>query len=63
MKLIQGLKEEFAGRGLIWVLHRVTLARQFQEVVVMSGGRLVAQGPLTELDKPGTHLTMLLMAE
>jgi ABC-type multidrug transport system fused ATPase/permease subunit len=62
-KLILGLKEEFAGRGLIWVLHRVTLARQFQEVVVMSGGRLVAQGPLTELDKPGTHLTMLLMAE
>ncbi len=61
--LIQGLKEEFAGRGLIWVLHRVTLARQFQEVVVMSGGRLVAQGPLIELDKPGTHLTMLLMAE
>ncbi len=62
-KLMQGLKEEFAGRGLIWVLHRVSLARQFQEVVVMSGGRLVAQGPLAELDKPGTHLTMLMMAE
>ncbi|HTZ76324.1 MAG TPA: ABC transporter transmembrane domain-containing protein [Stellaceae bacterium] len=62
-KLIQGLKQEFEGRGLIWVLHRVSLARQFQEVVVMSGGRLVAQGPLAELDKPGTHLTMLMMAE
>jgi ABC-type bacteriocin/lantibiotic exporter with double-glycine peptidase domain len=55
--------QEFAGRGLIWVVHRASLARHFQEVVVMSGGRLVAQGPLAELDKPGTHLTMLMMAE
>ena len=62
-KLVQDLKKEFEGRGLIWVLHRAGLARQFQEVVVMSGGRLVAQGPLGELDKPGTHLTMLMMAE
>jgi len=62
-KLVQELKKEFEGRGLIWVLHRAGLARQFQEVVVMSGGRLVAQGPLGELDKPGTHLTMLMMAE
>jgi ABC-type multidrug transport system fused ATPase/permease subunit len=62
-KLIAGLKTEFGGRGLIWSLHRVSLVRQFDEVLVMSNGRLMEQGTLAELDKPGTHLTLLLMAE
>ena len=62
-KLIAGLKSEFGGRGLIWALHRASLARQFDEVLVMSNGRLVEQGSLAELDKPGTHLTLLAMAE
>jgi putative ABC transport system ATP-binding protein len=60
VRLIDVLKEEFAGRGLIWVLHRASLARQFQEVLVMEHGRLVEQGALADLDKPGTKLTELM---
>jgi putative ABC transport system ATP-binding protein len=63
VKLIDILKEELAGRSLIWVLHRASLARQFQEVLVMDHGQLVEQGALAELDKPGTKLHELLAAE
>ena len=63
VKLIQGLKEEFAGRGLMWVLHRASLAHQFQEVLVMEHGRVVEHGALADLDKPGTRLTALMAAE
>jgi ABC-type ATPase involved in cell division len=63
MKLIEVLKEEFAGRGLIWVLHRSSLARQFQEVLVMEHGRLVEQGALSDLDKSGSKFSELLAAE
>jgi len=62
-KLIEILKEEFAGRGLIWVLHRARLARQFQEALVMEHGRLVEQGALADLDKPGTKLNELMTTE
>ena len=39
-KVSNGLKEEFAGRGIIWVLHRASLARNFDRVLVLSGGKL-----------------------
>jgi ABC-type thiamine transport system ATPase subunit len=63
MKLIRGLKEEFADRGLIWALHRTSLARQFQEVLIMENGRITEQGALADLDKPGTALATLMAAE
>jgi putative ABC transport system ATP-binding protein len=63
VRLIDILKEEFAGRGLIWVLHRASLVRQFAEALVMEHGRLVEQGALADLDKPGTRLSELLAVE
>lgn len=63
MKLVEVLKDEFAGRGLIWVVHRASLARQFQEALVMEHGRLVEQGTLADLDKPGTRFNELLTTE
>ena len=36
--------KEMAGRGLVWVLHRASLARNFDRVLVMSGGKLAEQG-------------------
>jgi putative ABC transport system ATP-binding protein len=50
-----------AGRGLIWVLHRASLARNFDRVLVMSGGKLQEQGRFEELDRKDS-LTALLMA-
>ena len=61
VKVMAGLREEMAGRGLIWVLHRASLARQFDRVLVMSGGKLQEQGRFEELDRKDS-LTALLMA-
>jgi len=60
-KVMAGLRQEMAGRGLIWVLHRASLARQFDRVLVMSGGKLQEQGRFEELDRKDS-LTALLMA-
>jgi ABC-type transport system involved in cytochrome bd biosynthesis fused ATPase/permease subunit len=50
-----------AGRGLFWVLHRAALARDFDQVLVMSGGKLQEHGRVAELD-PKNSLTALLIA-
>ena len=58
---MQGLQHEFAGRCLVWALHRASLARNFDRVLVMSGGKLQEQGKFAELDHKDS-LTALLMA-
>ncbi|HEX6442341.1 MAG TPA: ABC transporter ATP-binding protein/permease [Stellaceae bacterium] len=60
-KVLEGVREEMAGRGLIWVLHRASLARNFDRVLVMSAAKLQEQGRFAELDRKDS-LTGLLMA-
>ncbi len=60
-KVTDGVRQEMAGRGLVWVLHRASLARNFDQVLVMSGGKLQEQGRFAELDRKDS-LTGLLMA-
>jgi len=59
--VMDGLRAEFAGRSLVWVLHRASLARNFDRVLVMSGGKLQEQGRFSDLDNKDS-LTALLMA-
>ena len=63
LKVTQGLRAELAGRGLIWVLHRASLARNFDRVLVMSGGKLQEQGRLADLDNKESLTAMLMAAE
>ena len=60
-KVNEGLQQEMAGRSLVWVLHRASLARNFDRVLVMSGGKLQEQGRFADLDNKES-LTALLMA-
>lgn len=62
-KVMEGLFQEFEGRCLVWVLHRATLARNFDRVLVMSGGKLQEQGSFAELDHKDSLTTMLMAAE
>ncbi|MBV9553479.1 MAG: ATP-binding cassette domain-containing protein [Alphaproteobacteria bacterium] len=62
-KVMDGLFGEFAGRCLIWALHRATLARNFDRVLVMSGGKLQEQGRFAELDHKDSLTTLLMAAE
>jgi ABC-type multidrug transport system fused ATPase/permease subunit len=61
--LLERLRAEFAGRSLLWSLHRPRLAAAFDRVLVMEHGRLVDQGPPAELEKEGSPLAPLLAAE
>jgi len=51
------------GGSVIWMLHRPSLARSFDRVLVMRGGRIVEQGAAAELARPGTALHELMAAE
>jgi ABC-type multidrug transport system fused ATPase/permease subunit len=62
-RVTKGLMEEFAGRGIIWVLHRASLARNFDRVLVLSNGKLQEQGAPTELDGNGSLMSLLIAAE
>ena len=62
-KITRNLLAEFEGRGLIWVLHRPSLASQFDRVIVMRGGRVVEHGKFDDLDRPDTHFKELVAAE
>jgi putative ABC transport system ATP-binding protein len=62
-RVTKGLKEEFAGRGIIWVLHRASLAQNFDRVLVLSNGKLQEQGAPSELDGHGSLMSLLIAAE
>src|SRR5208283_5160409 len=59
-RVTKGLKEEFTGRGILWVLHRASLARNFDRVLVLSNGKLQEQGTLSELDGNGSLMSLLI---
>lgn len=57
------LREWADGRGLIWAPHRPSLARDFDEVIVLKAGRIAERGRFEELDREGSVLRELLEAE
>src|SRR6185312_14561388 len=62
-KVSEGIRQDMTGRGLIWVLNRASLAREFDRVLVMSGGKLQEQGTFSELNRRDTLTGHLLAAE
>jgi putative ABC transport system ATP-binding protein len=62
-RVLDGVKQECAGRGLVWVLQRTGLARHFDRVMVIDDGRLVEQGSFDEVNREGSVFARLLAAE
>jgi ABC-type multidrug transport system fused ATPase/permease subunit len=60
-RVIKQLNEEFAGRGIIWVLHQASLPRNFDRVLVLGNGKLQERGASSELDG-SSSLTSLPIA-
>lgn len=58
--IMRNLLEEFAGRGLVWVLHKADLAKGFDHVLVMRSGKVVEEGAFEELDRDGSYFRQLL---
>ena len=60
---MSNLLDGFKGRGVIWVLHRASLAEHFEKILVVSAGRVVEQGAFDALDRDGTVFKELIDAE
>ncbi len=48
------------GRGVVWIVNRVSMASKFDRVLVLSDGRLAEEGSYAELDTEGTTMRELL---
>ena len=59
-KVVQDVTRFMAGRGIAWVVERADLASEFEQVLVMDGGRITQQGSYAELSvTPGAFKQML----
>ena len=58
--IMSNLIEEFADRGLVWVLHKADLAKEFDYVLVMRSGKIVEEGTFDELNQNGKYFRQLL---
>jgi ABC-type multidrug transport system fused ATPase/permease subunit len=50
-------------RGILWILGRVQLAEQFDNVMVLERGKLLEQGSFVELQSSNAHFQQLLASE
>ena len=62
MRIAEAILGEKGGFGVLWILHRADLARRFDRVLVMRDGRLLEQGPPSDLDRSGTAFHELVSA-
>ncbi|MFO1189370.1 MAG: ABC transporter ATP-binding protein [Alphaproteobacteria bacterium] len=62
-RLLRVVKKLCEGRGLIWILHRASLAQEFHRVLVMKDGRIVEDGTFADLNKEGGILRALIATE
>lgn len=62
-RILENLLSEFRERGVIWVLHRASLANHFNRILVVRAGRIVEQGPFNDLNRDGSALHELISAE
>ncbi|WP_342234730.1 ABC transporter ATP-binding protein [Inquilinus sp. OTU3971] len=59
----RAIRELRNGRGLIWGVHRPSMAREFADIVVVRHGRIVERGDFQTLNRNGSALHELLEAE
>ncbi len=62
-RLIGRVREQMKSRGIFWVLARAQLAENFDSVIVMERGKLVANQSYTELVESNTQFQQLLENE
>jgi len=62
-RLIGRVSEQMKSRGIFWVLTRTQLAENFDTVIVMERGKLVANQPYSELVEGNTNFQQLLENE
>jgi len=61
--ILRNIRRVMKGRALVWVLHRPSQARGFDQVIVMKGGKIIERGKFDELASGQTELAELIAAE
>ena len=59
-RLIENVRQVMESRGILWILGRVSLAEQFESIMVMERGNLVDSGNFEELQTRNEHFRQLL---
>lgn len=62
-RILEGMLSRFEQGGLIWGVHRATMAERFDHVIVLKGGKVIESGSFEELNKDGTALRELIANE
>jgi len=62
IKVMENILDARRGRGVFWALHRADMARDLDRVLVLRDGKVVEQGKVAELDRPGTAFSDLVAA-
>ena len=62
-RLIGRIREQMKSRGIFWVLARAQLAEEFDSIIVMERGKLVANQPYPELVESNAQFQQLLENE
>lgn len=60
VEIIERLREAMTGHAIVWSVQRPVLARSFDRVVVMQGGRVVQSGTPDEVDIDGSAYRRLV---
>lgn len=63
LRILENLLGEFRGRGLIWVLHRASLAQHFDHTLVLDEGRVMQAGRFDELNTPDSPLASMVAVD
>lgn len=59
-RILDNILSEFDDRGVIWSLHRASIANKFDRVLVMKNGRVVQQGTYDEVNVEGSAFQELV---
>jgi ABC-type bacteriocin/lantibiotic exporter with double-glycine peptidase domain len=59
-RVLRNVLSECEGRTVIWVTNRLTGGREFDQIIVMKGGKVSEQGSFDNLSEAGGNIATLL---
>ncbi len=62
-EVMANLLKHMKGRGVIWVVNRAKLARDFDDILVMDGGKVIQTGDFAKLEASGSVFGELLKTQ
>ena len=62
-KVLDNILTQLKGKGLVWVLHRASMAARFDYVIVLQNGRVIEQDTFEALNREGSALHALMQED